>query len=62
MRWTPRLDKLEEAARRKREAARPSVIIVVPNTAAGHPRVDGKAIMLQSAADRLSDELTARGE
>jgi len=63
MRWNPsRLERLEGLARRKREAARPSIVIVVPNRAAGHPRIDGKTCMLQSAADRLSDELTARGE
>ena len=63
MRWNPqRLDRLEGLARKRREGERPSIVLVVPDTAAGHPRVDGKAIMLQSAADRLSDELTARGE
>jgi len=62
MRWTVRLDKLEEAARKRRQADVPAVILVVPDAAAGHPRIDGKTCMTQSAADRLSDELTARGE
>ena len=63
MRWHPgRIERLEQAAKKRREGERPSVVIIVPDSAAGHPRIDGKTCMTQSAADRLSDELTARGE
>ena len=57
-----RIAKLEGLAQKRRQADAPEVVIVIPDTAAGHPRVDGKAIMLQTDAARLSDELTARGE
>jgi len=57
-----RIAKLEGLAQKRRQADAPEVVIVIPDSAAGHRLIDGKAIMLQSAADRLSDELTARGE
>ena len=64
MKWHPRLDRIEQelARRKRRQADAPAIILVVPDSAAGHRLIDGKAIMLQTAADRLSDELTARGE
>ena len=63
MRWNPqRLDRLEGLAKRRREGERPSVVIIVPDSAAGHPRIDGKTCMLQSDADAYADELTRLGE
>ena len=64
MKWHPRLDRIEQelARRKRRQADAPAIIIVVPDAAAGHPRIDGKTCMLESDAARLSDELTARGE
>ena len=60
MRWTPRLDKLEEAARKRRSAVGPLVVFVLPD-GSDHPKIDGRTAMTESEADAYRQGL-ATGE
>ena len=66
MRWNPsRLERLEQAAKRRRSADVPVYLLVVPDKDRDvvRPDVWGKStiIMVQSEADRYCAELVARG-
>ena len=67
MRWNPsRLERLEQAARKRRSADVPAYLLVVPDEDRDVVRPDVWAtsrniIMVQSAADRYCAELVARG-
>ena len=66
MRWNPsRLERLEQAAKRRRSADVPVYLLVVPDEDRDVVRPDVWAkstnIMTQSAADRHCAELVARG-
>ena len=66
MRWNPqRLDRLEEAARKRRSADVPAYLLVVPDAERDVVRPDVWAkstiIVTQSEADRRCAELVARG-
>ena len=64
MRWTGRLDKLEEAARKRRSADVPTVILVVPDDEFHVIRNPEKItkLMTQSQAAAYAAELTTSGE
>ena len=66
MRWNPqRLDRLEEAARKRRSADVPAYLLVIPDEDRDVVRPDVWAkstiIVTQSEADRRCAELVARG-
>jgi len=65
MRWTGRLDKLEEAARKRRQADAQPYLLVIPDEDRDIVRPDvwtkSTNIMVQSEADRRCAELVARG-
>ena len=65
MRWTGRLDKLEEAARKRRQADVQPYLLVIPDEDRDVVRPDVWAtstnLMVQSEADRYCAELVARG-
>ena len=64
MRWTPRLDKLEEAARKRRQTDVPVVVLVVPDAEFHVIRNPEKimSLMTQSEATAYAAELTRSGE
>ena len=65
MRWTGRLDKLEEAARKRRQADVQPYLLVIPDEDRDVVRPDVWAkstnLMVQSEADRYCAELVSRG-
>jgi ABC-type Fe2+-enterobactin transport system substrate-binding protein len=56
-----RLRKLESVAQRIKRPSGPLVVLVYPDTAAGHPNLN-ESNMTQSQAARLRDELAERGQ
>jgi ABC-type Fe2+-enterobactin transport system substrate-binding protein len=56
-----RLRKLESVAQRIKRPSGPMVVLVYPDTAAGHPNLN-KTNMTQSQADAYREELAERGQ
>ena len=66
MRWHPgRIERLEQAAKKRREGERPAVLLVIPDADRDVVRADvwetTTNLMVRSDADRYCAELVARG-